>query len=173
MFENDYTIYGKHATYIKELVNNTKLFSRYIDVYMTGAVFGLLYNRKSSKDNNIQDRARIYADAFSNCRDQCIFLYRLSMILADDGVSALTSNSRIDRAFRFDSDERYKEELENNLNLFNSFVLGGIEVLYEKILENTIIEKDYINKGYELMENFLEELQDLSYEEEINKLINK
>ena len=58
MFENDYTINGKHATYLKFLAKkNTKddndsdnptaarLFDRYIDVYMNAAVWGLLYSR--------------------------------------------------------------------------------------------------------------------------------
>lgn len=29
MFEGDYTIYGKHATYIKYLVNDAKAFKRF------------------------------------------------------------------------------------------------------------------------------------------------
>ena len=58
MFENDYTINGKHATYLKFLAKKNarddqspdnptaaRLFERYIDVYMNAAVFGLLYNR--------------------------------------------------------------------------------------------------------------------------------
>lgn len=60
MFENDYTINGKHATYLKFLAKKNarddqspdnptaaRLFERYIDVYMNAAVFGLLYNRGS------------------------------------------------------------------------------------------------------------------------------
>ena len=47
MFEGDYTIYGKHATYIKYLVNDAKAFKRYIDVYMTGAMLGILYDKRS------------------------------------------------------------------------------------------------------------------------------
>ena len=45
MFEGDYTIYGKHATYIKYL-KEAKVFSRYIDVYMAGAVLGALYEKR-------------------------------------------------------------------------------------------------------------------------------
>ena len=51
MFENDYTINGKHATYLKFLAKKNarddqspdnptaaRLFERYIDVYMNAAV---------------------------------------------------------------------------------------------------------------------------------------
>lgn len=41
MFENDYTIQGKHATFIKYLVKDAGVFPRYIDVYMTGAALGI------------------------------------------------------------------------------------------------------------------------------------
>ena len=79
MFENDYTINGKHATYLKFLAKKNarddqspdnptaaRLFERYIDVYMNAAVFGLLYNRTAKRDNSSDDRARVYADAFAN-----------------------------------------------------------------------------------------------------------
>ena len=66
MFEHDYTITGKHATYLKYLAQDTKnkdkpyIFDRYIDVYMNAVVFGLLYGRVAKKDNESKDRARIY-----------------------------------------------------------------------------------------------------------------
>ena len=82
MFENDYTISGKHATYLKFLAvknskeddtvegaNAARLFERYIDVYMNAAVWGLLYSRTAPKDNSSEDRARIYADAFAKERE--------------------------------------------------------------------------------------------------------
>lgn len=77
LFENDMTFTGKHATYMKYLVNEAQLYDDYIDVYMNAAVFGYLYCEKRDKDNDSTDRARIYADAFSNHRDirihcQCI-----------------------------------------------------------------------------------------------------
>ncbi len=98
MFENDYTLVGKHATYMKYLVHDAKLYDRYIDVYMNGAVFGLLYNRTASRDNTSQDRARVYDDAYATCREDCSFLYRLVMLL--DESSDITAEVRIDRAFR-------------------------------------------------------------------------
>ena len=111
MFENDYTINGKHATYLKFLAKKNsrddqspdnptaaRLFERYIDVYMNAAVFGLLYSRTAKRDTTSDDRARVYADAFANERENCIFLYRMVMLL--DKTTELTSEERIDRAFR-------------------------------------------------------------------------
>ena len=108
MFENDYTINGKHATYLKFLAKKNarddqspdnptaaRLFERYIDVYMNAAVFGLLYNRTAKRDNSSDDRARVYADAFANERENCIFLYRMVMLL--DKTIELSPEERVDR----------------------------------------------------------------------------
>ena len=101
MFENDYTINGKHATYLKYLVNDAKVFVRYIDVYMNAAVVGFLYGRSEAKDNSSQDRARIYADAFSTEKRQCDFIYRLIMLLEES--NKLSESEKLDRAFRNDT----------------------------------------------------------------------
>ena len=103
------TINGKHATYLKFLAKKNsrddqspdnptaaRLFERYIDVYMNAAVFGLLYNRTAKRDTSSDDRARVYADAFANERENCIFLYRMVMLL--DKTTELTPEERVDRA---------------------------------------------------------------------------
>ena len=93
MFESDFTINGKHATYLKFLAqknasapldsgkSTAQLFERYIDVYMNAVIFGLIYSRTAPNDSSSEDRARIYADAFNKERENCIFLYRLVMLL--------------------------------------------------------------------------------------------
>ena len=88
MFENDYNITGKHATYLKFLAaknsgakgaddsspTSAKIFERYIDVYMNAAIWGLLYERTAPRDTASDDRARIYADAYATERENCVFL---------------------------------------------------------------------------------------------------
>lgn len=62
MFENDYTINGKHATYLKFLAKKNsrddqspdnptaaRLFERYIDVYMNAAVLGCFTAERRSE----------------------------------------------------------------------------------------------------------------------------
>ena len=170
MFENDYTFNGKHATYIKYLVDEAKLYKRYIDVLMNGAVFGLLYNRRSLRDRDSQDRARVYADAFANCREDCMFLYRLVMLL--DCSDGITDEQIIDRAFRDDASGADSEKLRDNIEIFYSYVLGGIEVLYESLTESCAVELDFIDKAYDKMKSFREELQGIPYGDRISELIS-
>lgn len=172
MFDNDYTINGKHATYLKYLVNDAKAFMRYIDVYMNAAVVGFLYGRAVPKDNSSQDRARIYADAFAKEKRQCDFIYRLIMLL--DENEGLSHTERLDRAFRNDTQLKTDEDKakhEKNMQLFHSYVFGGIEVLYEQFTSGATNRDDYINKIYDVTVNFKEEIEGISYEDELNELV--
>lgn len=184
MFERDYLITGKHANYIKFLavknsqdtydsdtVNSARIFERYIDVYMNGAIWGVLYSRRATKDTSVDSNARIYADAFAKERETCVFLYRLVMLL--DTSEELTSDERIDRAFRYDSQPENKEKFEQCMELFNSYVRGGIEVMYERFTDGCTTKEDYFDKTFEVLENFKKDIEGISYEEEINKMLGK
>ena len=178
MFDNDYTLNGKHATQFKFLIaKNTKdntsnagIFKRYIDVYMNAAVFGLIYSRRAVCDTDSEDRTQIAAETFMGERRNCMFLYRLVMLL--DKSTELSDEERIDRAFRYDSNPDKSEELKKNLELFNSYVLGGIEVMYEQFTDGCHAREDYMNRIYELMTNFKNELEGKPIDDELSRLIN-
>lgn len=57
---------------------------------------------------------------------------------------------RLDKAFR----ELGKDEAD--LALFDSYVLGGVEILYEKLIDGALGSNDYINKMYDFLEEFHE-----------------
>lgn len=172
MFENDYTINGKHATYLKYLVNEAKVFLRYIDVFMNAALVGFLYGRSEQRDTSSQDRARIYADAFSTEKRQCDFIYRLIMLL--DNNDNLTHTERLDRAFRNDTQlntDETKAKHYIDMQMFYSYVFGGIEVLYEQFTSGASNREDYINKIYDITANFKEEIEGISYEDKLKELV--
>ena len=181
MFENDYTITGKHATYLKFLAvknskddpdsatTSAKLFERYVDVYMNAAVWGLLYSRTAKRDTTSDDRARVYADAFANERENCVFLYRMVMLL--DKTTELDPEERVNRAFRYDTQADKADAFKGNMELFNDYVRGGIELMYEQFTDGCSTRDDYLNKTYEVLKTFKEEIEGISYEDELAKLI--
>ncbi len=149
MFEGDLTIYGKHATYIKYLVNDAKAFKRYIDVYMVGAVMGTLHDRRAEQGDST-DRARIYADAFNTEYVKCNELFKT--VILNDTYKDWSDEERVNICFRFRDkmDEHAvppvtKEEVDymkEAFSLFNCYVLGGIEILYENFSTNATIGVD-------------------------------
>lgn len=149
MFESDYTISGKHATCIKYLVNEAKAFKRYIDVYMAGVALGALYERQSEQSDST-DRARIYSDAFNTEHVKCNELFR-TVILADT-TKSWTPEERANICFRYRDkmDENAippvsQEEIDTMreaLALFNAYVLGGIEILYDSFSSSGTVNVD-------------------------------
>ena len=176
MFENEYVIQGRHAKFLKFLSqsptredsatkNSAKLFERYIDAYMNAALFGLLYSRKAESEYSPNNRVHIN---FNREREKCIFLYRLVMLL--DETENLSVDDKINRAFRYDNSTA--EELQKNIELFNDYVRGGLEDMYEKFTENCLSPEDYLEKTFEVISAFQKDLEGVS-KEEISKLIDE
>lgn len=170
LFENDLTITGKHATYLKFLVTDAKLYDDYISVYMNAAVVGFFFGKKADKDNSTTDRARIYADAFSRRRNQCLLLYRLITLL--DNLD-ITLDERLDRAFRYESNPEKDEDLKQCYDIFNAYVRAGIEELYNSLTDGCTSRDDYIKSAFTMARNFKEELDGISYEDKLEKLLEK
>lgn len=170
LFENDLTITGKHATYLKFLVNDAKIFKDYIDVYMNAAVLGFIYGKHEERDSDSSDRARIYADAFVSHRNDCIFIYRLIILLEDRDMSI---DERLDCAFRLDANPDKEAELQANLDVFNSYVRGGIEYMYSIFTEHCTSRDDYIRTTYEVIRDFKDSIDGVSYEEKIKALLQQ
>ncbi|MBR1807645.1 MAG: hypothetical protein IJ774_14840 [Selenomonadaceae bacterium] len=180
LFEADYTINGTHATKLKFLAKknsrddepdnpkSAKIFERYIDVYMNAAVWGIYYCRRAKNDTTSADRARIYADAFIRERENCKFLYRL-VILLDDSKK-LTQDERVDRAFRFDADSDKADEVKKNFELFNDYVRGGIDIMYEKFTDGCHTRDDYLERIFKVMTDFQAELDGIDYDAELARL---
>ena len=170
LFENDVTITGKHATHLKFLVNDAKLYNDYIDVYMNAAVFGYMYSKKDARDNEPTDRARIYADAFSNHRTECVFLFRLITLLDDENI---TTEERLDRAFRYDANPEKEEELQKCIDTFNAYVRGGIEYMYNLFTTGCTSKDDYIRATFEATRKYKDSIDGVSYEDKIKRLLNR
>ena len=166
MFDRDQEFQGRHASYIKFLCNDKKVFNRYIDVYMLGAVMGILHARQAEPDKSSPDGAKILAGVFANERLKCEFLFQLIMIL--DQSDPVSDEQRLDRAFRVDDSNPIA--LAGNMDLFHRYVRGGIDVLREEFAECTT-DDDYIIKMAEIVALFDRDGDGNSYDELIKSII--
>lgn len=159
MFEGDYTINGTHATYVKYLVNEVKAFGRYIDVYMAGAAIGVLNDRRA-KQGGTTDRARIYSDAFNTEDVKCKELFKI--VILNDTSKTWSDEERVNICFKYRDkmDKRAVppisshevEVMKEALALFNEYVMGGIELLYENFASSaTISIDDTVDYAYKMI----------------------
>lgn len=155
MFDKQYRFTGSHAEKVSALtsvfddVAKAKLFERNLDVYMNAPLIGFLFKRKGVKnsDSSIADQ-NIFPEQLINNSEQLKYIFRLILIL--DTQHEPSEEARLDKAFRrFGADEA-------DLQLFDAYVLGGVEVLYEKLVDGSTDPVEYINRMYDFTEEFNE-----------------
>lgn len=155
MFDKQYRFTGSHAEKVSALTSvfddeaKAKLFDRNLDVYMNAPLIGFLFKRKGVKnaEGNIADQS-VFPEQLINNSEQLKYILRLILIL--DTQHEPDEETRLDKAFRrFGVDE-------DDLQLFDAYVLGGVEVLYEKLVEGLTDPAEYINRMYDFIEEFNE-----------------
>ena len=166
MFEKDIIITGTHASYIKEMKEVAGLFARNLDIYMLAPIMGFLNNRKRQKNNEGGEKSTIQAQQLSNVKEACELIYRLIILLDGDDID---KDERLNRAFRYDSDVEKKKEFDNAMEIYNEYVLGGIEYMYETFVAGCVEVDDYTTKIFEAASDFQDEINELDYSEEVKK----
>lgn len=156
MFDKQYRFKGRHALRVDQLTSifdgesRAQLFARNIDVYTNASLIGFLYGRVAEQDNTrnpetnqVYDES-VMGDRVIASQEELIFNYRLLMLL--DEAYEPDEEKRIDKAFRHVGENPQDEER------FESYVRGGIDILYERLIEGVTEPEEYINNLYEFVE---------------------
>lgn len=149
MFDKEYSFRGKHAEKVIKLTakfdRDNQLFARNLDVYMIAPIIGFLYRRKSDLDKS-NETTKIFPDILIREQPNLKFNYRLIMLLDKENESNF--DERVNKAFRYyGSDKAINDE-----QLYEQYVRGGVEVLYEKLIETANNSEDYLKNLYDFME---------------------
>jgi hypothetical protein len=156
LFQKEYSFRGGHAEHVQALTSkfgsrNSQLFNRNLDVYMIAPLVGFCYQRRGNPDLTPNgETTKIFPEQLIKESQTLWFIYRLILLL--DKKHERDFETRVHKAFR----NYGKPEAEEDEMLFDSYVLGGVELLYEKLLENGHSEEDYINNLYDFLSDFSE-----------------
>lgn len=156
MFDKEYSFKGSHANKVIKLTaqfdsnSSSKLFSRNIDVYIIAPLIGFLYGRRSLVDKSTTDTTKIFPQQLANEQTNIKYNYQLIMLL--DKKNEPVVDERINKSFRYYG----SKQTANDLKIYDEYVLGGVDVLYEKLIENSTGTDEYIRSLYEFMEDFNE-----------------
>ncbi len=164
MFDKQYRFRGIHAERVKQLtgvfdsLSKAQLFNRNVDVYANAPIIGFLYGRRADPDstrnpetNEIYNQ-NVMGDRVIYSQEELMFNFRLIMLL--DADYEPDEEKRIDKAFRHMGEDPQDEER------FDSYVRGGVDVLYEKLIEGATDTDDYIMRLYDFLEEFQERFND-------------
>jgi len=131
LFLENYLFRGGHAAKVRELLKevdketSAKLFNSAIELFMISAVIGCINNKRSIPEIS-NDTFNIFAEQFSNHGATLRYLLKLVLLVSDS--KDLNNIDRINRAFR-------EIENEDNVNLFEEYVLGGLEEIHSHFFE--------------------------------------
>ena len=177
MFDKQYRFRGRHAVRVDKLTgvfdsdSKAKLFDRNVDVYTNAPLVGFLYGRRAEIDNeknpetNQVYNQNVMGDRVIYSQEELTFNFRLIMLLDKDYEP--DEDKRIDKAFRHMGDDPADEER------FNSYVRGGVDVLYEKLIEGASSLDDFISRLYDFIEEFHERFHEETNVEEVLKMCSK
>ncbi|MDD3773462.1 MAG: hypothetical protein PHC38_12540 [Weeksellaceae bacterium] len=127
-----------------EELKKNGFFEYFWQIYVTAPLLGFIYKRKTDTDKAEQS-STIFLAQLTPRQETIYFIYKL-LLLADEN-HAETPEERIKKAFStIDTEEAKPDE-----QLFYSYLLGGVEILYEKLIEKS---SDQIKN----LEKFIEEI---------------
>lgn len=177
MFDKQYRFRGRHAVRVDKLTgvfdtnSKAKLFERNVDVYANAPLIGFLYGRTSDIDDeknpetNQVYNQNVMGDRVIYSQEELTFNFRIIMLL--DKEYEPDEEKRIDKAFR------HMGENPDDEARFDSYVRGGVDVLYEKLIEGASSPDDYVSRLYDFVEEFQERFNEDIASDEILKLCSK
>ena len=158
MFDKQYRFKGRHALRVDKLtsifdeISKAKLIDRNVDVYANAPLIGFLYGRTADLDDTKNpETGQIYnqnvmGDRVIYSSEELQFNFRLIMLL--DANYEPDVEKRIEKAFKHMGENSADEER------FDSYVRGGVDVLYEKLIEGATDSYDFIIRLYKFVEEF-------------------
>jgi hypothetical protein len=156
MFDKEYSFLGTHAEKVKKLTSqfdtnsSTKLFSRNVDVYLVAPIIGFLYGRTAETDNKNNETTKIFPEQL--IKESLPLKYNYQLIMLLDAKHEASFDERLNKAFRNYGGPAATEDEK----VFESYVRGGVDVLYEKLVEHANNSEDYFKKLYDFCEEFHE-----------------
>lgn len=163
---SDFYFTGSLREYIEKMWTqnqiNDSYFARLVDLYAIAAVIGLrIHHRLPAESTEDPKKRTVQLTQIATLHQTLIPIMKLILLLDDS--RGLNAEQRIESAFR---NPESKEEYEANMELFNSYVRGGTEFLYQQLVLRTqdeiadTHEDNRINNILALLKNALSTNQD-------------
>lgn len=141
-FNDPYKFSGKHARMVSELwsLNDYEhsYFKRLIDIYIVAAILGFRIDRKAKRDYAPVEQRTVFGEQMRQASEDLEFILQMMLLLEPAGQGI--HEECIRRAFKgVETEEEFKRYNE----LFESYMLGGVEELY-------IMINDYLSGEFEV-----------------------
>ena len=132
-FKKEFEFTGKHARMASELWIRDDLqnsfFRRLIDLYILAAVVGCRTERKAPADTSSFEPKSVFPEQMIKEKDKLDYI--MQMMLLTEYADTKTPKECVKIAFR---GAETKEQYDSYYAMFNDYVRGGVEVLYQALI---------------------------------------
>lgn len=184
MFDGNQDFYGIQANYLKDLCelrgnvpdkalhSNFKVFNSYVDAYIVCPIIGFLYSRRIPMGSSTDGDVGILYEQISKKKQELRFVYQILMLIDED--SEPDKEKRVFRAFRLsETAESDKEQIDENMKIYNEYFLGGIDVMHEQFVDQCTDDESYLKRIYDFVTQFNTEQDAEALKASIDQLLNK
>ncbi|MDD6560144.1 hypothetical protein MOZ60_01980 [Stecheria sp. CLA-KB-P133] len=144
-FTGPYEEKARKLTSIIDSASGAALFHSGIELFMTSAIVGALSNTRKPRIRG-NTSYKIFSDQFKTHYDDCMFIFKLVMLTSKD--PSAQPIDLINNAFKYSPES---PEYSENARIFEEYMLGGLTVIYDKLMVSS-------NKRYD---DYLVSLNDL------------
>lgn len=176
--KSSYEFRGIHGDIVVKLTSEIdeathfKLFARNIDVLFIAPIVGYLYQKREEKDmgstSSAEDVKKINMEQLMKNADIINFNYELIMLLHEK--NKVDIEERLNRAFRYSNGTPEKEECEK---IYESYILGGLSILKEKLLDGAVSVDDYMRNIHDFIEEYNDRYVNEIKDEQIFELFSQ
>lgn len=149
----EYSFRGIHATKTKQLKEFLGAAFRHADVLALAPIVGFSNNRKAEKDTKNDDEARVPLSPLKSVDGQLELAYKTIVLL--DREYEPDEEECFKKAFQTSPEQRTPEDLE----LFESYVRGGVDFLYDKIIGEGNTQMDRLIELKDFVDSFASRYQ--------------
>ncbi len=167
MFHEDYLFKGTQRDKVISLTakidvdSNSQIFSSAVELFIFASLVGVLKNRKAEPEKDNTKTHRIMANQFFNHINELKLAFKFVLLTSE--IDNPDPATRLNKTFR-------NPETDDNYSLFEKYMLGGLEEIYEKlILDANIRYEDYLTE----LNKLINELNDNNIELTIENVSNE
>ena len=148
----EYKFYGTHALEVVKL-SETKVFGRYVDVLTVAPLLGFEYGRTAEENHEDGEERKIFLKQLQDANARFEMNYKAIILL--DKEHDQSEESRFRKAFQTLPENRDKADLDR----YESYVRGGVDFLYEKIIGSGNAPDERLRQIFDLTDSFADRYQ--------------
>ena len=150
---------GRTAKHVLEIVSpferktKAQLFKTNVNVLLVAPLIGFIFHHTATQDAEKDDHGKVWE---TSVFDEQMNRYKMAMEFNLRLIMLLDEDYERNEEKRLDKALRYFMQDQRDIDRYYSYVYGGIDILYDKLVKNAVSSDDYIENIVKFCNEFSE-----------------